>query len=554
MSRGTKALEAPTTGGTATSPAAPRGALAPLRHPVFLALFLATAVSNLGAFMQEVGRAWLMTELTPDPLLVALVQSAAMAALVLFTLPAGVIADVADKRRVLIAAQVWMMAVSVALGLATIAGVIEPTALLLLTFAGAAGAAFVAPASQAVLPELVGDDDLVQAVALNGISFNVARAAGPALGGLAVAAFGAGAVFLFNALTFAAVIAVFAAWTPPLQPPASAPRERAMEALAAGLRYASAAPRLRAVLLRTLAFALPASALWALLPLVARTLPGAGPETYGILLGLVGVGSVVTGGMLPRLRARFAADRLLLLASGAVAAALLAVAVLPILVWPAMLVAGFGWMTTLAILMGGAQSAAPRWVKGRAAALFMLVFGLGMAAGGAGFGWLAGALGLDAAFGLAAALQIVTGLGTHRLRLPQADDPSGRIGDGAWPAPNIAGEPEAERGPVYITVEYRVEPAKAAAFRKAMAQLSATRKASGTLFWNLFEHAAEPHRYIETNIVGSWGEHLRQRARQTAETRALEAEVRASLVEGTAPLVTHWFGTRQTAASPEMLP
>lgn len=526
-----------------TRTAAPQApsAFAPLARPLFLALFLATAVSNVGAWMQDVGRAWLMTELTPSPVLVALVQGAAMAALAVFTLPAGVAADALDRRRILLWAQAWMLAASGLLGALALAGAMTPDLLLLLTFLSAAGAAFVTPAFQAALPEIVGEDDLPQAVMLNGISFNVARAVGPAIGGAAVAAFGAGAVFLLNALTFAGVLAVLLAWRPKPAAPSAAPRERALEALAAGLRYARSAPAMRGVLLRTLAFALPASALFALLPLVARAQPQAGPDAYGLLLAGLGAGSIAAGLVLPRLERRIGARHLLVGAACALAVGLLAAPLDPALALAAMVVAGVGWMISMASLMVGAQVAAPGWVRGRAVSIFMLVFAGAMAVGAPLWGALAGAIGLAGALAAAAALLVAGAVATRSAPLATARDASADVVGATWPAPAVAGEPGIARGPVHITIEYRVAPGRESEFLGLMDEIAATRRATGTLSWRLWAHGAEPGRWLETNLVGSWGEHLRQRARQTAETRDLEARVHATLDPQTPFVVTHWF-------------
>ncbi|MBQ0751865.1 MAG: MFS transporter [Roseovarius sp.] len=510
----------------------------PLAAPVFRMLFIATAVSNLGTWMQEVGRAWLMTDLTTSPTLIALLQSAAMAAMVFVVLPAGIMADLLDRRRLILAGHVWLIAVSGALALVAAFGLATPALILALTFAGAAGAAFVSPPAQAVLAEIVGEAQLAQAMVLNGISFNVARAVGPALGGALVALAGVPAVFALNAVSFGAVLVVFLLWRPAARPAATMPRERPMQALRAGLRYARHAPELRDTLLRTLAFALPASALWALLPVVARRVPGAGPLDYGILLGLVGAGSALTGLALPRLRARLTAQQLLAMAGGLLGLALLAVTV-PALVWPALVMAGVGWMVTLALLMAGAQTATPPWVRGRAAALFMLALGLGLAIGSAGWGALASQAGLVTALVAAGMTQIATALATRHLRAPGTTSDAAVVVEPRWPQPQVACP--ATSGPVFVTIAYDVVPGTEADFTALMQRIAQTRRSSGTLEWDLFRHGAEPGQWLETNLVASWEDHLRQRSRQSAEAQTMEATLRAFLKPGTEPRVTHWL-------------
>lgn len=511
----------------------------PLALPVFRMLFAATAASNLGTWMQEVGRAWLMTDLTTSATLIALLQSAAMTAMVVVVLPAGIMADLLDRRRLILAGHVWLIAVSAALALVAAFGLATPALILALTFAGAAGAAFVSPPAQAVLADIVGEDHLGQAMVLNGISFNVARAVGPALGGALVAFAGVPAVFALNAISFGAVLVVFLAWRPPVRPAPTMPRERPMQALRAGLRYARHAPELRDTLLRTLAFAIPASALWALLPVVARRVPGAGPLDYGILLGLVGAGSALTGFALPWLRARLSAQQLLMLAGGLLGLALLAVTV-PVLVWPAMGMAGVGWMVTLALLMAGAQTATPPWVRGRAAALFMLALGLGLALGSAGWGSLASQAGLTTALLAAGLTQVAAALATRRLHAPGATSDAAVVVEPRWPQPQVA--QGAVSGPVFVTIAYDVQPEAEAEFAALMQQIARTRRASGTRARDPFRHGAEAGQWLETNPVASWDDHLRQRTRQTAEAQRMEQALRAYLRPGSEPRVTHWLG------------
>ncbi len=511
----------------------------PLASALFRSLFLATAVSNIGTWMQEVGRAWLMTDLTSSPAIIAMLQATAMAAMVLVVLPAGILADLADRRRLILFGHVWLIGVSASLALLATSGRATPELILALTFAGAAGAAFVSPPSQAVLADIVGEEHLAQAMVLNGISFNLARAIGPALGGGLIALAGVPAVFVFNALSFLGILLIFANWRPAARPHAKLPRERPMQALRAGLRYARHAPALRDILLRILAFAIPASALWALLPVVARALPAAGPLQYGILLGLVGLGSAITGFALPRLRALLLPQRLLMVGGLMLAIALLAMTN-PVALWPAMVAAGFGWMVTLALLMAGAQTATPTWVRGRAAALFMLSLGLGLALGSAAWGAIAAWAGLETALLAAGLAQMVVAWTTRGLSAPSAKSDAAIVVEPSWPAPQVrVAEPGS--GPVFITISYYVQPAFEGPFVELMNRIAATRRASGTIAWDLLRHGAEPNLWLETNLVASWDEHLRQRDRQTAEAQQMEQELRAFRRPGEEPCVTHWL-------------
>jgi MFS family permease len=277
-------------------PASPSaGAFAPLRHPVFRALWIANLASNTGMWIQNTGAGWLMTSLAPSPLMVSLVQAAAMLPVFLFALPGGALADILDRRLTLIAAQLWIAVMGVLLAALTAAGVLGPWGLLALTFAIGAGTALNFPAWAATTPELVPREDLVGAIALNGIGFNLARALGPALGGFVLAAAGPAAAFALNALTFFALLGALIAWRRPAGPRATMPRERLLGAMRAGLRFVAAAPAMRAAILRACAFFFFASAVWALLPVVVREQLGLGPAVFGLMLAVVGAGAVAAG-------------------------------------------------------------------------------------------------------------------------------------------------------------------------------------------------------------------------------------------------------------------
>lgn len=523
-------------------------ALSPLSNRVFAALFIATTVSNFGTWIQDVGRAWLMTDLTPSATLVALVQGASMAATVLLVLPAGVVADLYDRRRVLLYSQIWMFLVSVVLGVSTMLGVMTPALLLLLTFALTAGASFAMPAFQAMIADIVGDKDLTQALVLNGISFNLARAVGPAIGGVLVAAMGSGPVFLLNAASFAGVIAVIFFYKPEAPSTESSTplgRERAIDALRAGVRYATNSPDMRGVLGRIAAFSIPAGALWSLLPLIARRDPDAGPEFYGLLLAAVGAGSVLTGIALPYLRRLLTDAQLASTAGGLLGLSLILVAATPTLVLPVMVIAGVGWMVSMALLMTGVQVSVPGWVRGRATALFMMIFAFGMGVGSVIWGQLADVFDLSTSLMAAGALQLVAAGLTAGLRLPGAKTKSASTTNATWPHPTIAGNIDPQHGPIFVTIHYFVRDEAIARFKEIMTEIARTRRASGTISWQLFEHGAEPGHFIETNLVGTWDDHLRQRARQSDEAQSLEADLRQTFQTDREPQVVHWMGTDQ---------
>lgn len=523
----------------------------PFHYPAFRALWAAGVASNTGTWMQSVGAAWLMTALTPSPLLVALMQTATSLPIFLAGLPAGTLADIVDRRRLLLVTTAWMLLAALALGLLTLAGLISAWSLLALTFLLGLGGALNGPAWQAILPELVERAELPSAVALDAMGFNVARAAGPALGGLVVAAAGPAADFLLNAASFLGVAGVLARWQ---RPPAlsEAPPEDMLGATAAGLRYVRHSLPLRAVLVRIGVFMLGASALWALLPVVARHELRLDATGYGIVLGSLGAGAVVCALLLPRLHRALSVDRLTALATLVFAGATLALAllrVLPLLVL-CLAAGGMAWMAMMSSLTAAAQTAAPAWVRARALGIYLLVFQGTMALGSVGWGALAQRWGNGAAL-LCAAAVLAGGLAvTWRwpLRLAQQLDltPSGH-----WAAPQVVLTPDLADGPVLITVEYRVPAERADAFLAAMEPMRRFRRREGALRWDLFRDMADPDHYLETFVAPSWAEHLRQHERVTVEDQATEERAFAFQQQGVAPVAAHYIAARAVTGAPD---
>jgi MFS family permease len=521
--------------------APPPGAWAPMRRPLFRDLWVAGLASNVGTFMQNVGAAWLMTSLAPTPFWVALVQAATNLPLFLFALPAGALADVLDRRRVLLVWLVWLTASAALLGVLTLAGGVGPGALLAFTFSIGLGSAFLAPAFQAVVPELVPRQELEPAVSLNGISMNLARAAGPALGGAVVALAGTGATFLCNAASFVAVIVPLARWR---RPPREGrlPPEELLGAMRAGVRYVRHSPDLQRVLWRTGSFVLPASAVWALLPLYARETLGLGATGYGVLLGVFGVGAVAAGLALTGLRRRLGIEAVSTI-SVLVFAASHAVLGWTRSFWAvglALLLAGGAWLSLLSLLNAVAQLAIPSWVRARALASYLLVLFGGLAVGSAVWGALAEAVGVPRSFLLAAVAIVLGRLATVRVGLPSGVGPDVTPAP-RWPDPELLRPLAHDRGPVLVTVEYEVEPADAAAFAEAMHALRPIRLRDGALRWGLWADAAAPGRFLESFVVESWLEHLRQHERMTTADREVQERALALHRGAAPPRVTHFL-------------
>jgi len=531
-------------GSNAESPESGASPWRPLSQAVFRALWIAAVASNIGTWMQSVGAAWLMTSLTPSPLLVALMQTATSLPVFLVGLPAGTLADVVDRRKLLLVTQAWMLLAALVLGVLTWLGLVSTWSLLALTFLLGIGAALSGPAWQAIIPDLVEREAIAPAVALDAMGINVARAVGPALGGLVVAAAGPGAVFLLNAASFLGILVVIYRWRR-THTPSDIPPEAMLGATAAGLRYVRHAPALQTVLVRIGVFSFGASALWALLPAVARHDLSLDATGYGIILGSLGLGAVGGALLLPRLRRSLPVDTLTATATLVFAGTTLALAylrVVPLLV-VCMMAGGVAWIAMMSSLTSAAQSATPAWVRARSLGIYLLVFQGLMAAGSFGWGALAERFGNPTALSVAA-LALVGGLAA-RWRWPlhavQRIDLSPSM---HWPDPTLVIIPDPADGPVLITVEYRVPAERTSDFLEAMDEMRIFRRREGAVSWGIFRDLADPDRYLETFVAVSWGEHVRQHARVTVEDEAIEARAFAFLQEGVAPIAAHLIAAR----------
>jgi MFS family permease len=515
-------------------------AWSPLRRALFRALWIATVVSNIGTWMHDVGAGWLMTSLAPSPLMVALVQSSAALPILLLALPAGALADIVDRRRYLIGTQLWMAAVAALLGASTLAGMTNAWSLLAFTFALGCGSAMTMPAWSAIAPELVPRSELRAAITLNGLGMNLSRAIGPALAGFIIASFGSGTVFVLNAASFIGVLAVLIRWRR-LPRDRSLPAEPFFTAMRAGLRYARHSIALRAALARSAAFFLCASASWALLPLVVRQTLQAGSAVYGSLLAFIGTGAVTTAFFLPRLLNYLSSDWLVALATLAYAASMLALAHLRdvYLLAAVMSLSGAAWISVVSSLQVAAQAALPEWVRARGLSLFMVVFMGGMAGGGLIWGHLAETAGIPFALTVAAGAAVFGAVVTVPFRIGGYENadftPSMH-----WPAPLVDEEPEPDRGPVLVTLEYRVQPSSTAAFLKLMRVLRRIRKRDGAFYWGLFQDTADHSRFVEHFMLESWVEHLRQHERVTVADRDVQERLKQYLQDQRDPIVSHY--------------
>ena len=524
---------------SAQDKAAP-GGFAPLKIPVFAVLWGATVLGNVGSFMRDVASSWLVTDLSSNPSAVALMQTAATLPVFLLAIPAGVLSDILDRRRFLIFVQILLACVSGTLLLLSQSGALTVEYLLALTFIGGIGGALMGPTWQSIVPELVPRADLRNAVALNSLGINIARAIGPAAGGLLLASFGAGAAYGADVLSYVFVVSALLWWRRP-KVEDNGLSEHFFGAFRAGIRYARASRELHVVLLRAAVFFVFSSSVWALLPLVARQMLGGTAGFYGILLGAVGAGAIGGAVLLPRLRQRLNADGLVLLAAviTAVVMALLSLAPPQWLAVLLLLALGAGWIIALTSLNGAAQGVLPNWVRGRGLAIYLMMFNGAMAAGSLLWGLIAQEIGVAATLLAGGIGLLVISLVFHRIRLPEGEadlQPSNH-----WPEPLLNTPVENDRGPVMIQVEYRVRLEDRPQFLRTLQRLSRVRRRDGAYAWGLTEHTADPQCVMEWFMVESWAEHLRQHQRVSHADADLQQEALQFHIGPEKPLVHHFL-------------
>jgi len=527
----------------ATAAAAPP-AWGALRYPTFRSLWVATLVSNVGGWMYSAASGWLMTTLNPSPLMVSLVQVATSLPLFLFALPAGALADMLDKRRLILVLEILTTLFSAVFALLLTLHAVGPALLLLFTFLVGTLGALETPAWQAIVSQLVPAPALSSAIAINSLGVNISRVIGPAITGVIIAGLGIAAPFWLDAFSNAGVIGVIYRWRPPPRATLrTLPAESLTGATRAGLRYARYNGPLRATLARAVGFFLFASAYWALLPLVARSQLQGGPALYGTLLAAIGAGAVGGALFLPRMQARLGADGVVVLGEAGTAAALVlfGLAHQPWVAVLACLLAGVSWIAVLAVLNVSAQTVLPDWVRGRGLAVYVTVFFGALTIGSALWGFAAERLGLPAAHFLAGGGAFIALWVTRRWPLqsgPAADlTPSMH-----WPEPVLAAGVDQDAGPVLVTIEYHVAAENREAFLAALVPLCRERRRDGAYDWNVFEDTTHPERMIETFLTDSWLDHLRQHQRVTRADRAHEERVQRLAREP--PRITHYIAAR----------
>jgi len=524
---------------TVEAPPQPVGPWTPLRFKVFRWLWLAALFSNIGTWVQEVAAGWLMTDLSDAKFMVALVQAATMGPVFLLSLPAGALADIIDRRRLLLFAQAWSFCASGLLAALAFMEVLSPWVLLLLVSLLAIGAAIHMPAFQAIVPELVPRTHLKPAVMLNGVAINVARAIGPALAGVIISLLGVWAAFAINAVTFVVIFLVLFLWR---REPRSSPLppEQLFNAILLGLRYARHDRSLQVVLARSALFMVFASSVWALLPVIVRHELDQGAAGYGIALTAVGFGAVSGVFLLPRLRGRMSTDQLAVAAAILYACGMFAMAYLKvfILLVPCLVLVGLAWLTMMTTLNAAAQTALPDWVRARGLAVFMIVFAGSMSGGAATWGLLADLTSTTIALTFAAIGAVVGTLFVSILPLGSTDSlrltPSKHM-----PIHTYDIDYEQDTRLVQVLVSYDIEAGDQARFEHLMQDMKRWRLRTGAHSWYLYRDMDHPDRWVESFFIRSWTEHLRQHERATEDDKSIQLAVSALHRGGGKPHVAH---------------
>ncbi|KJS40114.1 MAG: MFS transporter [Roseovarius sp. BRH_c41] len=518
-------------------------AYAPFGQAAFALLWTATLISNIGTWMHDVGAGWLMTTLDPSPAVVTLVQAATTLPVFCFALLAGALADRLDKRRMLLGINMGLLVVVSLLTVLVWLEAMTPVLLIVFTLVIGTGAAFMAPAWQAIVPQLVPREQLKPAIALNSMGINISRAIGPAIAGALIASVGLAAPFAVNALSFLVILTALALWRPE-----KTERRRATGSLlsdmATGLRHVRHNPAMLATVVRAAAFFLFASAYWALLPLIARSAEGGGATLYGALMALIGAGAVTGAVLLPRLQRVASSDATVRIGTAGTAFALIlmALAQVPVALLVAAFMGGMSWIAVLSSFNVSAQTALPNWIRARGLAVFLMVFFGSMALGSILWGQVAAATSIATALFIAAVGLGVGAVLTRNLTIGQ-----GEVLDhspaSVWPEAPTQADGQSDDQPAMVTVEYRIRPEDTAEFQKRMKAVAKERLRNGATQWYVHQGVEEPALWLETFHLPSWAEHLEQHGRVSVADMDTHRSLRSLHQGPDAPRVRHYIGS-----------
>jgi MFS family permease len=517
----------------------------PLRHIPFRGLWAGGAVYFVGNAMQTMAAAWLMVELTGSSFLAALVQTAVFLPMFVLSLPAGVLADTTDRKRLIVIALIAQSALGLLLAVLVIAGWAGAGTLLFLTCLSGCCTAVLSPAWNSTVADTIGREELPQAIVAVSIAYNGARALGPALAGLVFARLGGGWVFVLAVISTLTMLQAIRSWPPRPHPPSRLPAERLWGGTVSGLRFAWHSRMILAQLVRTMAYGGAGSALWALLPVIGQRQLGLGAEGFGLLMACLGTGAVGAGLVIGRVRARFGLEVLVNTGCAVFALVMLTAALShwPILVYIALVLGGGAWLAVMSTFNTATQTSAPQWVRSRATALHTLSALGAFAMGSALWGAVSGLLGLTATLCIAAVCMAAGMLlgKPFPLRMGAAHEVTQAT---PWEDLFVVDEPAPEAGPVAVEIGYRIDAADAQRFLDTISHLRAPRRRDGATFWRIYRDLGDPSRYVERFIVTSWADYLHQRARATVADQTLEAEVRKFLLPGEVATMQHYIAER----------
>ena len=508
-------------------------ALVPLRNGTFRHLWVASVIGWLGTWLQNTGAGWLMTSLAPEPFIVAMVQAATIMPVFLLALPGGALADIVDRRVFLLGTQTWTILAASLLAILTLCHLMTAVWLLVLTFAIGIGSALTAPAWSAIVPELVPREDMVQAIALNGIGYNLTRAVGPAIAGFLILLGGSSLAFSMYAVSILAVISALFVWRRSRRF-TGLPREHFVSAMRAGMRFVRNTPAIRAAMIRTASYSIPASAPWALLPLYVRRDLGLGPGMYGLILGMMGVGGVTSGMLLPLVRARVSRGATVVGCTvlSCVGMAVVAAARHWIPASLGMLLFGLGWTSAFATIQAAAQLVCPPWVRARALSIYQLAQNGALTVGSIGWGILGGEFGIAHTFLTASVVGLVLMLIARGFSIEatvRADQPATEQIKLMPEAPASEFVPllRNARGRIMEMAYYRVEQTQRIEFLKLMNEVRHVRGRAGAVFWQVYGDVAHPEGWVEVWSMESWTEHLREAIRLSEDDKRTLAAIGA---------------------------
>jgi MFS family permease len=525
-------------------------AWSPFGYRAFALLWVATLISNIGTWMHDVGAGWLMTTLNSSPAVVTLVQAATTLPFFLFALLAGALADRLDKRRMLITINLGLFGVISVLALLVWQEQMTPVLLIVFTFVIGTGAAFMAPAWQAVVPQLIPRETLKPAIALNSMGINISRAIGPALAGILIAGVGLAAPFALNAATHLVIIAALIFWRPEAAPKRTH-HGSILSEMVTGLRHVRYNGPMLATLVRAVAFFVFASAYWSLLPLIARGVADGGSELYGMLMALIGAGAVTGALFLPRLTGKLTSNQTVQLGTLGTAAALavLALSAESFALMAAAFLGGLSWIAVLTSFNVSAQLALPDWVRARGLAVFLMGFFGSMALGSILWGQIATATSVPITLLIAATGLIAGMILTRKVEVGQAESLDLSSAN-VWPQAPALDPGSSVDQPAMVTVEYRIAEADRAGFTAALQNFAKERLRNGATRWDLHQSVEDPEIWIESFHLPSWAEHLEQHARVTRHDADLQQSVRTFDIRESGPVVRHFVVPQSATPQP----